>query len=91
MDYRATEDPEFDPAANRTLRVRQMAILALGAIGDPAAVPSLASIMNDAADPRLQIAAAKAILEILDGRTSGRRPDAPGAVGGQSGSRPIEG
>ena len=65
LTYQETRDRRNDPAANRTLRVRQMAALACGAIGDPRALDRLEKMMNDADDPRLQVAAAKAILDIL--------------------------
>ncbi len=65
LNYRATRDADGDPAANRTFRVRQLAALALGAMGDRRALPALTRMMNDANDPRLQVAAAKALLDIL--------------------------
>jgi HEAT repeat protein len=65
LDYRADADSENDPAENRTMRVRQMAALTLGAIGDLRALPKLEKMMNESNDPRLQIAAAKAILELV--------------------------
>ncbi len=65
LNYRTKENARNDPAENRTLRVRQMAVFALGAIGDPRALHALERIMNNGADPRLQVASARAILEIL--------------------------
>jgi HEAT repeat protein len=54
-----------DPAREQIRRVRQLAALALGAIGDRRALPALAQRMNDQSDPRVQIVAADAILQIL--------------------------
>jgi HEAT repeat protein len=58
-----TRDPA-DPPEDQRLRVRQLAASALGAIGGTAAVESLAPILEKPADPRLQVSAAKAVLEI---------------------------
>lgn len=55
-----------DSPENRLRRIRTMAVLALGAIGDRAGLPILKKRLDDQSDPRLQIAAAKAILEILN-------------------------
>ena len=55
-----------DPPENQTMRIRSMAALALGAIGDPAALPALKKRLQAQDDPRVQVAAAKAILEILN-------------------------
>lgn len=58
-------DPD-DPAADQILRVRQMAAAALGAIGSPDALSALARQLETDPDPRVQVSAARAILEILD-------------------------
>ncbi|UCC29468.1 MAG: HEAT repeat domain-containing protein [Phycisphaerales bacterium] len=58
------EDPN-DPPAGQILRVRQMAAAALGVIGRAEALPALAELMEDPDDPRVQVSAARAILEIL--------------------------
>ncbi len=58
-------DPH-DPAPEQILRAKQMAASALGAIGRLEALPALADLMNDNTDPRVQVSAARAILEILD-------------------------
>jgi HEAT repeat protein len=42
-----------------------MAAAALGSIGRTDALPALTKMLNDPQDPRLQVSAAKAILEIL--------------------------
>ncbi len=65
LTFTATKDRENDPAANQTLRVRELAALACGAIGDARALGSLEKMMNEGDDPRLQVAAAKAILQIV--------------------------
>lgn len=67
LDYEPAEDRKNDPIANQRLRIRQMAALALGAIGDRSALGPLEKMMNESDDPRLQVAAAKAIRDILSG------------------------
>ncbi|HRX85161.1 MAG TPA: HEAT repeat domain-containing protein [Phycisphaerae bacterium] len=67
LTYRATQPDKTESAANQTHRVHQMAAHALAAIGDPRALPGLRRLMDDAEDPRTQIAAANAILTILEG------------------------
>jgi HEAT repeat protein len=62
-----------DPPENQIMRIRSMAALALGAIGDPAALPALKRRLEAQDDPRVQLAAARAILEILD--SSGPWPE----------------
>jgi HEAT repeat protein len=57
-------DPN-DPEADQILRVKQMAAAALGAIGRVDALRALARLMDTDPDPRVQVSAAKAILEIL--------------------------
>ena len=64
--YKPMIDDPKDPAAGQILRVKQMAAAALGAIGRVEALPALAKLMDDPADPRLQVSAARAILEILN-------------------------
>ncbi len=49
----------------RLLRVRLLAASALGAIGRTDAVGALDQLMNRSNDPRIQVAAAKAIVEIV--------------------------
>lgn len=58
------QDPN-DPDREQTLRIKQMAAAALGAVGRAGALPVLAALMNDNSDPRVQVSAARAILEIL--------------------------
>jgi HEAT repeat protein len=64
---------DADPAApndsvrSQIMRVRSMAALALGEIGDRRALKPLSRLMQDPDDPRVQLAAATAILMILDG------------------------
>jgi HEAT repeat protein len=57
--------PEDRPE-NQIMRVRSMAALALGEIGDPQALDKLKKTMENPEDPRVQLAAATAILMILD-------------------------
>jgi HEAT repeat protein len=63
--FTATKGEKHDPAPNKTLRVRQLAVHALGAIRDKRALPRLQELLNTEGEPRLQVAAAKAILEIV--------------------------
>jgi HEAT repeat protein len=56
-----------DPPANQVMRVRSMAALALGEIGDRRALKALTKRMQTPDDPRVQLAAATAILMILNG------------------------
>jgi HEAT repeat protein len=57
-------DTPEDPAPAQTLRIQQLAAGALGAIRQPRALPDLRHIMDRSNDPRVQVSAAKAILEI---------------------------
>lgn len=61
-------DPKLvdDPPDNQIMRIRTMAAMALGQIGDRKALPGLIRRMEDPSDPRVQLAAATAILMILD-------------------------
>lgn len=56
-------DPEDTPEG-QILRVRQLAAAALGAMGRPSALPELVRMMKSNGDPRLQVSAATAILQI---------------------------
>ena len=58
-------DDASDPAAQQALRVKQMAMAALGAIGRMDALPVLAELMDSRNDPHLQVSAARAVLQIL--------------------------
>ncbi|MFQ5590982.1 MAG: HEAT repeat domain-containing protein [Phycisphaerae bacterium] len=75
LDGRAalTDDPK-DPVENQTLRVRQLAAAALGAIGRQDALPALARLMNDPSDPRVQVSAAQAILMIINANETRELP-----------------
>jgi HEAT repeat protein len=55
-----------DPPDNQIMRVRSMAALALGDIGDRRALGRLKVQMETPDDPRVQLAAATAILKILN-------------------------
>jgi len=65
IDRPSRSDPQ-DPAVEQLLRMRQLAAAALGAIGRTDALPALAELMNDSRDPRVQVSAARAILDIVD-------------------------
>ncbi len=54
-----------DSPENQRMRIRTMAAMALGDIGDPRALPWLKQRMEEPDDPRVQLAAARAILMIL--------------------------
>lgn len=58
-----------DSPGQQIMRIRVAAATALGAIGDRRALGPLRRRLEDPSDPRTQIAAADAILEILGGRT----------------------
>ena len=55
-----------DPPENQIMRVRSMAAMALGEIGDRGALGRLKNRMQTPDDPRVQLAAATAILKILN-------------------------
>ncbi len=61
----AVKNGEDDSVENKTMRVRQLAALALEAIGDPAGLPGLAACLEQNSDPRIQVASARAILAIV--------------------------
>lgn len=54
-----------DSREGQALRARQMAASALSAIGRVDALPALARLLDRSRDPRVQVSAARAILEIL--------------------------
>jgi HEAT repeat protein len=64
-DQPTRSDPH-DPAEEQMLRTRQLAAAALGAIGRADALPALAELLDDSRDPRVQVSAARAILDIVD-------------------------
>ncbi|MCP4589882.1 MAG: HEAT repeat domain-containing protein [bacterium] len=55
-----------DPPEVQTMRVRQLAARALGAIGKPEALPALCERMDHDVDPRVQLAAAMAIVQLTE-------------------------
>lgn len=60
-----TDMPD-DPPENQIMRVRTMAAMALGDMGDRRALPALHRCMETADDPRVQVAVARGILMILN-------------------------
>ena len=62
------------------LRTRQLAAAALGAIGRADALPALATLLDDSRDPRVQVSAARAILDIVDADRKKALPYAAAAV-----------
>ncbi|MFQ5413258.1 MAG: HEAT repeat domain-containing protein [Phycisphaerae bacterium] len=68
-----------DPPAAQMLRVRLLAATAAGATGDPAALRPLRDMLEHNTDPRLQVAAARAILEIIAADLRARSPLAASA------------
>lgn len=66
LAFKATQASKTESADNQTQRVHQMAAHALAAMGKPEALPALNRLMLSADDPRTQIAAANAILAILE-------------------------
>jgi HEAT repeat protein len=75
-----------DSAEGQLLRVRQLACAALGAVRRPDSLPALAREMESNPDPRVQIAAARAILDVL--RARGSRSFATAAALEASGKKP---
>ena len=66
-----------DSPEDQILRARLLAASALGAMGDPAALPRLDRMMVKSDDPRIQVAAGKAILEIIAAVRRSTRADSP--------------
>ena len=64
-DRPRSNDPN-DPPGGQILRVRQLAAAALGAIERVNALPALADLLKNDRDPRVQVSAARAILEIIE-------------------------
>ena len=59
-------DDAQDPAPQQRLRISQMAMAALGAIGRTEALPVLMKLMDDKNGPHVRVSAARAILEIIE-------------------------
>jgi HEAT repeat protein len=55
-----------DPPEAQIIRARTLAALAVGAIGERSALPALVATMDDRYDPRVELAAATATLQILE-------------------------
>ncbi len=68
-----------DPPRMQIMRVRQLAAHALGAIGNLEALPGLRDRMNEDEDPRVQLAAAMAIVQLTGGDEPSRMPRERGA------------
>lgn len=60
-----TSTDPTDPAPAQALRLQQLAAAALGAIREPRALADLRRVMESSTDPRVQVSAAKAIVEII--------------------------
>jgi hypothetical protein len=54
-----------DPPSSQIVRAKVIAAAALGAIGHVDSIGPLRTMLEDSGDPRLQVAAARAILEVL--------------------------
>ena len=65
---------ESDPPEMKIMRVRQLAAHALGTIGRIEALPALRERMNNDDDPRVQLAAAMAIVQLTNGIAPGDVP-----------------
>jgi HEAT repeat protein len=72
-------DPK-DPPEVQVLRARQLAAAALGAIGRVDALPALKDLLEGESDPRIEVSAARAILEIIKANTTGALPFASSQV-----------
>ena len=62
----ALRDDPNDRPAEQALRIRLLAASALSAIQRADALPALAELLEESPDPRVQVAAAQAILEIIE-------------------------
>jgi len=61
---KATSTDPADPAPAQELRIQQLAAGALGAMRQPRALGDLRRVMDGSVDPRVQVSAAKAIVNI---------------------------
>lgn len=66
---KATVNDANDSPAGQRLRLELLAAAALGAIGEDETLNALARVIQKHPDPRVQLAAAKAVLEILSRQT----------------------
>ena len=62
----ALRDDPNDRPAEQALRIRLLAASALAAIRSTDALPALAELLEESPDPRVQVAAAQAILMIIE-------------------------
>lgn len=70
-----------DPPENQVMRVRTLAAFALGAIGKADALGALQERMEDPSDPRTQLAAATAVLQITREEQASPTESPPGLSG----------
>ena len=81
LDFnKPTSRDRDDPPEAQVMRVRQLAAHALGAIGDSQALVALRRRMNRDRDPRVQLAAAMAIVQLTSGLEQREMPFARGAT-----------
>ncbi len=81
------DDPN-DPEKEQILRRRQLAASALGAMGRAEALPALVEMLEDSDDPRVQVSAARAILNVLEADRDRALPSVP-ARGSSTGNHRI--
>jgi HEAT repeat protein len=74
---RPPRDDPADPGSDQLLRIHQLAASAAGAIGRAEALPALANLLERSDDPRVQVSASGAILEVLAADRTGGLPFAP--------------
>jgi HEAT repeat protein len=70
------DDPD-DPGSDQLLRIHQLAASAAGAIGRAEALPALANLLERSGDPRVQVSASGAVLEVLAADRTRDLPFAP--------------
>lgn len=71
--FRTRHETQDSPAA-QILRVRQLALAALGAIAHADALTTVADILDDPSDPRVQVSAAQATLQIIQAQPASTSP-----------------
>jgi HEAT repeat protein len=83
LGTKATESPEI-----LQMRIRSLAALAIGALGERSSLAALGKLLKDDGDPRVQVAVARSMLEILERSerapwTSSRQPVAQSGNAGR--------